>query len=435
MNKRLLNIALAALCLIFSNEAEAQIPEKPDTNQAVDVTSKGLQVGQKISEIKSLASYKGKPIILDFWATWCGPCISIIPKLEAFQDQFKDKIQIVQVSYQTDQEVSKFLTNLNKTKPAKLPQINSDKELHKLFPHIYLPHYVWIDKSGTVRAITGSEEITAGNIQKFLLEQTSLSLKPKRDMQAPYDTTKPLFVNGNAGQANQLRYHSLISGYTEGLSGGADVSNIEPDTARKITVRNWSIPRMYALAFTDLGNFRQNRILLDVKDSLELTHLGSGQNYGDWRKSYSYCYELIVPFSYTSKAYSFMRQDLERYFTKYSAVLEKRNKKCLVLIRTSQTDKLKSQAAEYLLKIDGFKTAMHKGYLKTFIVYLNNLYLQNLPYPVLDETGYKDLIDLEMSATMSNVESINTALAAYDLKLIYADRNIDMLVIKDRTIN
>ena len=53
-----------------------------------------------------------------------------------------------------------------------------DKKLNLLFPTRALPHYVWIGSDGIVKAITGWEDLTAANIQKFV-DREPLLLKVK----------------------------------------------------------------------------------------------------------------------------------------------------------------------------------------------------------------------------------------------------------------
>jgi len=54
--------------------------------------------GKKIS----LSDFKGKVVILDFWATWCPPCRRGIPDLISIKKQYKNKIAIVGISLDTD---------------------------------------------------------------------------------------------------------------------------------------------------------------------------------------------------------------------------------------------------------------------------------------------------------------------------------------------
>lgn len=58
----------------------------------------------------SLADYKSKVILLNFWATWCGPCRSEVPDLVELQDRYKDQLQVIGLVVDDDDEdaVKKF---------------------------------------------------------------------------------------------------------------------------------------------------------------------------------------------------------------------------------------------------------------------------------------------------------------------------------------
>lgn len=85
--------------------------------------AKSAAVGAKCPEIKamdqfgkefSMAEIKGKYIILDFWGTWCGPCLSGMPHMKAFRDAHADKVQIVGVANDKDVEKWKKCIEQNK---------------------------------------------------------------------------------------------------------------------------------------------------------------------------------------------------------------------------------------------------------------------------------------------------------------------------------
>jgi len=121
----------------------------------------------------SLKEYEGKLIILDFWASWCGSCLAKFPELDSLQAQFKDRLVILLVNSINTKDklehMQKVLTGAaEETKQTQLNSIINDKMLMNLFPHQYLPHYVWIGAKGDVLAITPAEFVNATNIEQLL---------------------------------------------------------------------------------------------------------------------------------------------------------------------------------------------------------------------------------------------------------------------------
>jgi thiol-disulfide isomerase/thioredoxin len=426
MFKTTLKLVLAMICLNFSSKVTAQTPE----NKAVDVTAKGLQIGQKVPKTSVIAKYKGKFLILDFWATWCSPCIAMIPKMEALQEQFKDQLQIIPVTYQTEKEVTAFLTKLQNGKPSILPQITGDKELHQLFPHVYLPHYIWIDQTDTIKAITGYEELTAGNIEKMLDQTNSnLPLKQKKDMKIAYDYLKPFLLNGNGGDGATLTYHSLFTSYTEGIGMGIIITRTDSIKGKKIILRNLSPSKMLRIAFGKPG-FETARMILNVKEKSLISPAFSDDV--NWPKAHSSCYELIVPPHLVDQMYPIMQADLLRYFPQYTAKMQIKKVPCMVLERTSKNDKLKSIGGKPETKFGILGCRMQNFSLTRFIDQLRIIYQQKSIYPIVDGTKYNAPVDLEINANLQDFNAINKELLKYDLQFVKKDRKIQMLIIADK---
>ncbi len=78
-------------------------------NQAPNFTLEDTN-GKKVS----LSDYKGKVVIIDFWATWCPPCRRGIPDLIDIQKQFKNKVVVLGISVDTDTkgDVPSFVKNM-----------------------------------------------------------------------------------------------------------------------------------------------------------------------------------------------------------------------------------------------------------------------------------------------------------------------------------
>jgi thiol-disulfide isomerase/thioredoxin len=211
----------------------------------------GLKIGDPVPDmtinvldhqgtgVPKLSDFKGKLVILDFWATWCSPCVGMIPKMDSLQSEFAGKIQFIPVTSQSEKIVTSFRARFKKVRQLKneFPQVAGDAALRSLFPHSSLPHYVWIDANGVLAAITGEGSVNAENIAKMLANKP-VELAVKTDIKIPYNRDKPLFVRGNGGSGDALLYHSMIAGYSPGLPLGWYIPLADSNKMEKVTMIN-----------------------------------------------------------------------------------------------------------------------------------------------------------------------------------------------------
>jgi thiol-disulfide isomerase/thioredoxin len=54
----------------------------------------------------SLATYRGKYVLLDFWGHWCGPCISSIPKVKQLHTQYADRLTIIGIAAESKNDLA-----------------------------------------------------------------------------------------------------------------------------------------------------------------------------------------------------------------------------------------------------------------------------------------------------------------------------------------
>ena len=113
-------------------------------------------------ETVSLKDFRGKVVLLDFWATWCGPCIHELPALKAIYEKHKHNSDFALISISSDvndETVAEFVED------NKMPwiHIRETEELGTKFNVIGIPHYSVIDKNGLIRedSLRGGDQLNA----------------------------------------------------------------------------------------------------------------------------------------------------------------------------------------------------------------------------------------------------------------------------------
>jgi peroxiredoxin len=99
-----------------------------------------------------LSALKGNVVILDFWATWCGPCIMAMPELSKYHDELKDKpVKLIGVNVgERKPQVAKFVKQHKVTFPIVLDTTETTAESFSVsgFPTTFI-----IDKEGVIRKV------------------------------------------------------------------------------------------------------------------------------------------------------------------------------------------------------------------------------------------------------------------------------------------
>jgi thiol-disulfide isomerase/thioredoxin len=97
----------------------------------------------------SSANWRGKVTIVNFWATWCGPCRAEIPDLVALQKKYGQYLQVVGISQ--DEAPPDVVQRFAAEQQVNYPIVMSTPELERAFPGIYaLPTSYLLDRDGRI---------------------------------------------------------------------------------------------------------------------------------------------------------------------------------------------------------------------------------------------------------------------------------------------
>jgi len=109
----------------------------------------------------TLGEFRGRPLIINFWASWCAPCRTEMPDLIDAWHKNSGALEILAVNL-TDQEkrkdVTRFVADFGVPFPVVLDVRGKVRELYSL---VLLPTTVFVDSAGTVRTIHSGPLSTA----------------------------------------------------------------------------------------------------------------------------------------------------------------------------------------------------------------------------------------------------------------------------------
>jgi len=140
------------LLFIFSGLAQAQAPlanlllvPEPERHAAPAFTIENLRGGDV-----TLADYKGKLVLLNFWATWCAPCLKEMPSMEKLWQKYKEQGLVV-VAVSVDEGYKKRIQTFLKLYDLSFPVLlDPESEVSDLYKVSGIPASFLIDRNGKI---------------------------------------------------------------------------------------------------------------------------------------------------------------------------------------------------------------------------------------------------------------------------------------------
>lgn len=348
----------------------------------------------------SLSGLQGKFVLLEFWATWCGSCLEVMPHLKDLQSRYSKKLQVIAVTDETENRTAQYI----RSRPANF-WFASDTSgaIASVFPHQLIPHSVLISPRGKLLALT-SPELLTNAVMDSLVNGQSVNLAEKKDRMLNYEE----LIRENFIAADTVQRRFMMQGEIKGAPGLSDAwlaSKIF--SGRRLSCFNLSLASLYAIAY---GNFPYART--DNKTSikgaplfcLDIIAKTPGELLPDLRAALAERFDLQAKVTLTLKKVQVLRIfDLRKFQSLQRNISGKRS----YYARHGEIDQ---QAIS----------------MKDFASFLESYGVNKL---VTDETGNQEKFDIKFSFQPENPQSLKDILKEMGLSLTEEKRNVDILTI------
>lgn len=140
---------------IDENKGTEETEKTEEENESVELTKAfDFTVYDEDGNAYKLSDYEGTPVVLNFWASWCGPCKSEMPEFEEAYEQYGEDIHFLMVNmtdgYQeTVDSAKKMITDKGYTFPV---YYDTDLEAARAYSVYSIPATYFIDKNGYMTA-------------------------------------------------------------------------------------------------------------------------------------------------------------------------------------------------------------------------------------------------------------------------------------------
>ena len=227
-----------------------------------------------------LSSFRGYVVLLDFFATWCGPCRAAIPHIKEIHDQFKGQ-KFVSISIDYRESKSKVKSFAEQYHMDWIVVIDPDGKVFEQYQVTGIPTFFILDKNGVIRFVqVGFTKGVADKIRQkvqellaqippqtfdFNLQALPQTISVTAGQQVTI-TVKATLVSGTAKQITLS-----LTGLPSGTNYNFNPQKITPTSTSTLTIDTTNLDGTYTLTITGTGGgiSKQTIVTLNVLSSLQ----------------------------------------------------------------------------------------------------------------------------------------------------------------------
>jgi len=148
-------LVVLAGCSAEKRGPVAKTPEAATATVAAALPSIDVTVVDKAGFAQALSAHRGKIVLVDYWATWCGPCVKQFPHTVELWNKYRDRgLDVIGLSFDEPSDVAavqKFLAEKGATFDNLISKVGAQESSADEFDFDgALPHYVIFDRTGNL---------------------------------------------------------------------------------------------------------------------------------------------------------------------------------------------------------------------------------------------------------------------------------------------
>lgn len=354
--------------------------------------------------IKSLdvRTAQNKLLILNFWGTWCSPCLPEMDSLAKLQVKNAGQIQVIAISNEPVERLQKYLQR----KPSTL-WLASDTtgNLYTQFAFSYVGQSAIIDQQHRVIALVRTDSINQAMIDRLVRKQ-------------PIRSSAETGVHKNAEDETfavdtSMGTQFIWGSYRKDLPSMSKSYKKTAFEGRRLTFVNMCVPSIYQALY----GLSYQQVTFEVPQKEVCSW--------EQKNHLTFCFDVLVKPEQTDSLKTIMLHLLAK-FSPIKTKMEQREMPVYVLRRLPNATAWKEStdnADSYSFSGRGFEG---KGIqFKPFADYIAN----ELQLPVIDETGLTGRYDIVTSNVLRTVEEVQAALQKLGLTVEKTNRKLDALII------